>query len=86
MTQAVISQQLAILRAEDVVAARREGPRVYYRITEPKVSRILDCIRECDLPERGDLMPIAGLAILAAGPEGSHDEADGRPTPRRAHR
>jgi len=49
--QATVSQQLAILRAEGVVGARRDGPRVYYRITEPKVSSILACIRACDLPE-----------------------------------
>jgi len=64
VTQAVISQQLAILRSEDVVASRREGPRVYYRIIEPKVSHILDCIRQCDLPEQDDLLPIAGFAVL----------------------
>jgi len=50
-TQATVSQQLAILRAEDVVGARRDGPRVFYRITEPKVASILACIRACDLPE-----------------------------------
>jgi ArsR family transcriptional regulator len=50
-SQAIVSQQLGILRAEAVVDARREGPRVYYRITEPKVSMILDCIRQCDLPD-----------------------------------
>lgn len=66
-SQAVISQQLAILRAEGVVAPRRDGPRVYYRITEPKVAHILDCIRRCDLPERTDLMAMPGLAIVAAG-------------------
>lgn len=51
VSQAIVSQQLRILRAEGVVGARREGTRVYYWITEPKVSRILDCIRECDLPD-----------------------------------
>jgi DNA-binding transcriptional ArsR family regulator len=51
VSQAMVSQQLGILRAEGVVGARRDGARVYYRITEPKVSRILACIRECDLPE-----------------------------------
>lgn len=66
-SQAVISQQLAILRAEGVVAPRRDGPRVYYRIIEPKVAHILDCIRQCDLPERTDLMAMPGLAIVAAG-------------------
>lgn len=50
-SQALVSQHLANLRAEGVVGARRDGPRVYYRITEPKVHRILACIRDCDLPE-----------------------------------
>lgn len=50
-TQALVSQHLAILRSEDVVGARKEGLRVFYRITEPKVHRILACIRDCDLPE-----------------------------------
>jgi DNA-binding transcriptional ArsR family regulator len=53
-TQATVSQQLATLRAEGVVGARRDGPRVFYRITEPKVSSILACIRACDLPELGE--------------------------------
>jgi len=52
--QAVVSQQLRILRAEGVVGDRRDGPRVFYRITEPKVSKILACIRECDLPGSAD--------------------------------
>lgn len=85
-SQAVISQQLAILRSEGIVAPRREGARVYYRIVEPKVSHILDCIRQCDLPERADLLPMAGLAILATGlddrPEGPADQGQDRP-PRR---
>ncbi|KRT62366.1 MAG: transcriptional regulator, ArsR family [Chloroflexi bacterium CSP1-4] len=50
VSQAMVSQQLGILRAHGVVERRREGPRVYYRIIEPKVSRILACIREFDLP------------------------------------
>lgn len=83
--QAVVSQQLAILRSENVVAARRDGPRVYYRTIEPKVSRILDCIRQCDLPERGDLVPMARYAVLATGivdpggePEGPADLGQSR--------
>ena len=76
-TQAAISQQLAILRAEGVVAPRREGTRVFYRIVEPKVSHILDCIRQCDLPEREDLVPMTGLAILAAALDDALDEPPG---------
>lgn len=77
-SQAVISQQLAILRAEAVVTPRRDGPRVYYRIIEPKVAHILDCIRQCDLPERTDLMALPGLAVVAAGlGNGSAEDASG---------
>ncbi len=65
--QAFVSQQLAILRAHGVVDARRDGPRVYYRIVEPRVIKILDCIRECDLPglaEIGTLVPLGELVLL----------------------
>jgi len=66
VSQALVSQQLAILRAEGVVASRRDGPRVYYRIVEPKVSHILDCIRQCDLAERPDLVAMPGFAVIGA--------------------
>ena len=48
--QAAVSQQLATLRARSIVDNRRDGAHVYYRITEPKVSSILNCIRTCDVP------------------------------------
>jgi ArsR family transcriptional regulator len=51
-TQAAVSQQLATMRARGVVDNRREGARVFYRITEPKVMAILACIRSCDLPQQ----------------------------------
>lgn len=47
-TQATVSQQLATLRGRGIVECRRDGANVFYWITEPKVSRILDCIRQCD--------------------------------------
>jgi ArsR family transcriptional regulator len=64
-TQALVSQHLGILRAEGVVGTRRDGGRIFYRITEPKVHRILDCIRDCDMPEVGtgrarDLLELTG--------------------------
>lgn len=61
--QALVSQHLAILRAEGVVGFRRDGGRIFYRITEPKVHRILDCIRDCDLPEMRS-EAVAGLFDL----------------------
>ena len=49
MPQAIVSQHLAKMRGWDIVEARRDGIHVYYHITEPKVTLILDCIRRCDL-------------------------------------
>jgi ArsR family transcriptional regulator len=51
-TQATVSEQLGVLRGQNIVGARRDGPFVYYRILEPKVTRILACIRECDAQPR----------------------------------
>lgn len=47
-TQAAVSQQLATMRGRGIVDCRRDGANVYYWIVEPKVSKILDCIRQCD--------------------------------------
>ena len=51
-SQAAVSEQLGILRGRGVVGARRDGAFVLYRITEPKVRKILACIRSCDTAER----------------------------------
>lgn len=47
-TQATVSQQLATLRGRGIVDCRREGANVFYWTIEPKVSKILDCISQCD--------------------------------------
>jgi ArsR family transcriptional regulator len=49
MPQAIVSQHLAKMRGCNVVAARRDGNHVFYRIIEPKVHHILHCIRHCDM-------------------------------------
>ncbi len=73
-SQALVSQQLGILRAHGVVEPRRDGPRVFYRVIEPKVARILDCIRECDLSTAAQfttLREFTGLELPdAAGSRG----------------
>ena len=53
LPQAIVSQHLAKMRGWDIVEARRDGTHVYYRIIEPKVRHILDCIRTCDLGGSG---------------------------------
>jgi ArsR family transcriptional regulator len=47
-SQAVVSQQLGVLRGHAVVNATRRGVHVYYGIAEPKIRDILTCIRSGD--------------------------------------
>lgn len=42
--QAVVSQQLARLRLEGLVSARREGQAIYYSILDPKVSEMVNLL------------------------------------------
>jgi DNA-binding transcriptional ArsR family regulator len=51
--QALVSQQLARMRAAGIVAGRREGSNVWYRISDPRVVRMLDCLRHCEIPGDG---------------------------------
>ena len=39
--QAYVSQQLRVLREAGVVADRKEGQLVYYRLVDPRVERLL---------------------------------------------
>jgi ArsR family transcriptional regulator len=43
--QPAVSQQLARLRHEGVLAATREGSQVFYRVARPEVLGLLDCVR-----------------------------------------
>jgi ArsR family transcriptional regulator len=49
LPQAIVSQHLAKMRGHGIVAAERDGVHVYYRVVEPKVRHILECIRKCDV-------------------------------------
>lgn len=42
--QAVVSQQLARLRLEGLVSARRQGQAIYYSILDPKVGETLELL------------------------------------------
>jgi len=47
--QAVASQHLNLMRDKGILASRRDGVNVYYRIEDPRVPRVIDCIQHCDL-------------------------------------
>ncbi|WP_105104387.1 ArsR/SmtB family transcription factor [Microbulbifer pacificus] len=42
--QPSLSQQLGILRREGLVATRKEGKRVYYRVSDPRVLTLLQTL------------------------------------------
>jgi ArsR family transcriptional regulator, virulence genes transcriptional regulator len=44
--QAHISQHLAVLRQRGVVKTRRDGPNIYYCISNPKIVKACSLIRE----------------------------------------
>ena len=48
--QAAVSQQLARMRAAGIVEGRRDGANVWYTVADPRVVRMLDCLRQCDVP------------------------------------
>jgi len=49
--QPTLSQQLAVLRREDLVITRREGKQIYYRIADPKVLTMLGQLQQLFCPE-----------------------------------
>jgi len=50
--QAAVSQQLARLRHEGLVAGRRDGKTIYYSIGDPKVRMVIETMHAlfCDAP------------------------------------
>src|SRR4030043_1707854 len=44
--QATVSQHLAVLRQRGVVSTRREGINIYYEVTNPKITKACDLMRE----------------------------------------
>ena len=42
--QSITSQQLNMMKNRDVLACRRDGPKVYYRIKNPNVIKLLHCV------------------------------------------
>jgi ArsR family transcriptional regulator len=46
LRQAYVSQQLVVLRKANLVLDRKDGLRVYYRLTDPAVLRVMDQARK----------------------------------------
>ena len=50
LSQSALSQHLAVLRAEGVVATRREGQTVWYRISDPAAMQVVAALAEIFCP------------------------------------
>lgn len=46
LSQANISQHLAIMKARGIVVSRRDGKSMYYKLASPKIVRAFDIIRD----------------------------------------
>jgi len=51
--QAIVSQQLARLRLEGLVSARREGQAIFYSLLDPKVTEMIEVLARLYTAERG---------------------------------
>jgi len=45
LSQANISQHLSIMKSKDIVISNRKGKKVYYKLTNPKIIKAFDIIR-----------------------------------------
>jgi ArsR family transcriptional regulator len=43
---AITSQQLGLMRDRGILAARRDGPHVYYRLANRHVLKVIHCVRQ----------------------------------------
>ncbi|CAN5530092.1 metalloregulator ArsR/SmtB family transcription factor [soil metagenome] len=53
LSQSALSQHLAVLREEGVVATRRDGQTIWYRIADPAATRVVATLAEIFCPSGG---------------------------------
>ena len=46
LSQTNISQHLSIMKSKGIVASSRKGKNIYYKLTNPKIIKAFDIIRE----------------------------------------
>lgn len=52
LSQSALSQHLARLREEGLVATRREAQTIYYRLADPKAARVLETLAAIYCPPK----------------------------------
>ncbi|QIK96483.1 helix-turn-helix transcriptional regulator [Sphingomonas sp. HDW15A] len=51
LSQSALSQHLSLLRAEGLVATRKEAQSVHYRIADPKIRALLSALHDIYCPD-----------------------------------
>lgn len=57
LSQSALSQHLALLREEGIVATRRESQAIYYRIADPAAMRVIETLAELFCPPEPRKLP-----------------------------
>ena len=65
LSQSALSQHLARLRQEGLVAFRRESQTLFYRLADPRAEQLLELLRDLFCPELG----LAGAVDLRTKPD-----------------
>ena len=53
LEQAVSSQHQSLMRDKGILARRKEGVHVYYRLGDPRATKVLGCLRSTASADRG---------------------------------
>ena len=51
LSQSALSQHLAVLREQDLVATRRDGQVIFYRIADPAALKVIETLAAIYCPE-----------------------------------
>lgn len=57
LSQSALSQHLALLREEGIVATRRDGQTIHYRIADPAALRVIATLAELFCPTDDEAKP-----------------------------
>ena len=50
LSESALSQRLALLRAEGIVATRRDGQAIFYRLDDPAAMRVIETLADLFCP------------------------------------
>lgn len=70
LSQSALSQHLAVLRAEGIVATRRESQLIWYRIADPAALNVVSTLAEVFCPEETPMTPSVTFCPVAQANEG----------------